>query len=133
MGFVAGSPVELGSHRGQEGNRQECLPVCSLNHQNTECEHLANDHAHHNPAEQEDPHQPATLILALVHIAQVVSPSNPSKHEPHNTEGHQKWGHNGKGQANQVHQQDVAHLKPIAGGARAVGQTLVTLCREGGM
>lgn len=74
--------VETPCERWHKGYCQEGLPVGAADDQDTKGEQLANDEAHDNATEQEDPHQPSRLILTDVHLTQIVAPANIGKGKP---------------------------------------------------
>ena len=113
-------PVKLGCQSRHEGNDQEGLHIRALHQQHAKGEELHNDQTHADTAEQERPHHPSALVLPLIHVSQVVAPSHPGKHEPHHAERHQQGSHHAESQGDEVHHEDMTHLKAIARGARTI-------------
>lgn len=124
----ADPPVVAQRECGHEGDDQERLPVRASHDQHAEREQLSDDQTHDDPREEEDPHHASALVLALVHVAQVVPPGDPGEREPHHAEREQQRRHDREGHGDEVHEQHVTHLKAVTRGARAVGQAPVAIC-----
>lgn len=122
------APVVAQRECWHEGDDEEGLPVGPAHHQHAKREELPDDEAHDDAGEQEYPHHAARLVLALVHVAQVVPPGEPGKCKPDHAERQQQRGHDGEGHRDEIHQQHVTHLKAVAGRAGAVRQAPVTVC-----